>query len=125
MRLYSLLSYLIASPYFSRNTDYLFFNKPLCFINLKRRQTILSKWYNYDQQKIYRPVPLDLPHTFIWSPEINKTQHVQYMVIGVIKENIFEVRYIIPRPYIIDGNMLELKSDLVKYTKPLRIRYKY
>lgn len=124
MKIFSLLSYLFMSPYFSRNIDYIFFNKPVCFIDLSQRQHILSKWYNYDQQKIYRPSQYTLPHTIIWSPHANKTQHIQYMVIGSMTEEAFEVVHIIPRPYIIHGNMLQLKTDLVKYSLPMRIQYK-
>jgi hypothetical protein len=123
MKLFKILGCLFLNPYFNNNIDYLYFNKPVCFINLKRRQSILTKWYNYDHNKIYRPIKNDLPHTFIWSPNANKTQHVQYLVIGKLKDEIFEVAHIIPRPYILDGNMLQLKSDLEHYNTPLRFDY--
>lgn len=113
----------MISPYFSRNIDYIFFNKPICFINLSQRETILTKWYNYDQQKVYKPTQYTLPHTIIWAPHVNKTQHIQYMAIGLITEDMFDVVHIIHRPYIIQGNMLHFKKDLKKYTKPLRIQY--
>ena len=124
MRFFAIFSYLLASPYFSKNIDYIFFNKPVCFINIKRRQSILSKWYNYDQDKKYRPIQNNLPHTFIWSPQANKTQHIQYMAIGTITDAVFSVEYILPRPYLVDGNMVQFKKDLEKYNKPLQIKYK-
>lgn len=124
MRFFAILSYLLANPYFSQNIDYIFFNKPVCFINLKQRQSILSKWYNYDQDKKYsRPIQTNLPDTCIWCPYANKTQHIQYMAIGTITNTVFRVEYILTRPYIVYGNMVQFKKDLENYNNTLQIKY--
>jgi hypothetical protein len=110
--------FFIYNPYFNPHSDWTFFNTPIKSIEKPERNEILNKWNSiyYDNKHTYvAEFYQQYNETFLWTNCYNKTSTAYYMIIGDFNNEVFDIKYVIEKPYAYNCDFIQMKKDLQEY----------